>query len=255
MVFNKKSIQLIGCFGVILYFVPILCSAESITTKCPIRLQAHRTLGVTISDNTCPAESDLSLGALVELQAGTRAWLEPIEATKDEERFQIVCLNKSASVQKLKIVSAHFPWLAPLNMRGCSAWSVNRLVCKPPDNSQEVLLCAVAPKVISGINRAVQPKTSVPVRGGFNRSLHTRSLNGKPNFANYVAPGVNVCRQLLNTNQAITLRWTITTTGTVTQASIVESGVDKPFAACVLDVLLHTSFPAVAHETYVKLPF
>ncbi len=250
----KKSIKLRCCFFKVFSLLLILLSTRSLAGECSVlRIQTHRTLGATITNNKCPVGTGLSLESVIELQAGTRVWLESVEKRQNAEGFQIVCLNKSSSAQKLKIVSADFPWLASLNLQDCKTWLANRLVCKQPQNQHEALLCAITPKPSPGF-RAVQSKTSVTVRG-FDKHLKAQSSYEQRTLANFVAPGINLCRKLLNTNQPITLTWTIGVSGTASNASVVESVVDKPFAACALDALEHIDFPAVTHDTRVTVSF
>jgi hypothetical protein len=255
MLFKKKSITLRYCFFKVCTFALILSSTSGLAAECSIlRLQTHRGLGAAITHNKCPSATDLSLESVIELQAGTRVWLESVEKSQQAEGYQIVCLNKSSAVQKLKIIRANSPWLASLSLPDCSSWLANRLACKQPHNQNEILLCAISQKPSPVVMRAVQSKTSVTVRG-FDDHLQRQSPPEQRKWARFVSPGINLCRRLLNTNQAITLSWTIETTGTVSHASIVESGIDRQFSACVLEALEHIDFPDVAHETRLTASF
>jgi hypothetical protein len=251
----KKSIDFRYCFLKLCSFALILLSTRGLAAECSVlRLQTHRSLGATITHNTCPSATDLALESVIELQAGTRVWLESVEKYQQTKGYQIVCLNKSSAVQKLKIVSANSPWLASPSLPDCSSWLANRLACKQPHNQNEVLLCAISQKPSPVVMRAVQSKTSVTVRG-FDDPLQVQSAQEQANWSRFVSPSIGLCRRLLNTNQTITLSWTIEVTGTVSHASIVETGIDRQFSACALEALEHIDFPDVIHETRLTVSF
>lgn len=251
----KKFIDFRYYFLKICTFVLILLSTRGLAVECSIlQLQTHRSLGAAITHNKCPVATNLSLESVIELQAGTRVWLESVEKPQQTEAYQIVCFNKSPSVQKLKIVRANSPWLASLSLPDCKSWLANRLVCKRPDNQHEMLLCAIIQKASPTTMRSVQSKTSVTVRG-FKNPLQAQPLSEQTNLADFVTPSINLCRKLLNTNQSITLSLTIDTLGTVSHAVIAKSAIDKPFAACALEALEHIHFPAVSHETRLTVSF
>ena len=253
---KKKPIELIRCFFKPWLFLTLtLANGLSFAVDCSLlQLQPHRSLGAAITHNTCPTANGLSLASVIELQAGTRIWLESVAKPKDSEGFQLICLNKSSVAQKLKITSPDLPWLSSLNPQDCSAWSANRMVCKHPDKQHEVLLCAITPKPSPDNIRTVQPKTSVTVRGiGKLRQAHRQEQQSL--WSNLVVPGINLCRKLLNTNQAITLSWTIDAAGTASKVAIVGSNIDQQFSACALEALGQIAFPTVSHETRLTASF
>jgi hypothetical protein len=252
--YNKKSVRLEHSFFKRLFCcVLVLLSSRGLAADCPIlQLQQNRSLGAAITHNKCSSANDLALESVIELQAGTRIWLESVDKLKNGESFQVICLNKSSVAQKLKITRADLPWLSSLNPQDCAAWSANRLVCKHPDKQHEILLCAITPKHSPGNIRTVQSKTSVTVRGIGKLRQAQEPQNS---LAGFVTPGINLCRKLLNNTQTITLNWTIDVAGTVSKAAIVEANIDQQFAACALEALEQVAFPPVNHETRLTISF
>jgi hypothetical protein len=221
-----------------------------LATECGVlHLQATRNQGITINHNACNSATALAVEAILEIPAGSRLWLESPATVSDAVTFQLICQNKSSAPLKIKVKRPVSPWIEPLGV-ACNAWIDNRLVCSK-DHADTALLCVIAEKTRPRVAHTIQPKTSLTMRGGFSQ----QSPDDLQQWANFVKPGIDLCREILNAQQPITLTWTIKPSGQILDASVAESALDKQFAACALEAVANSHFPAVTHDESVTFEF
>lgn len=232
-----------------------MASLDSLATECGVlRLQKARSAEVQVSENHCPDTDELALAAVLQLQAGTRLWLESAESQVGADSFQLICQNNAALPVKIKITSAFLPWIKPVDLAQCNAWVDNRLVCNQAESDGVALLCAIAPKPNISSIRAIQLKTSLTMRSVKDQPT-ALSPEVLQKLGEYAKPSVTLCRKIFNNEEPITATWTIKAEGSVSGVSIAEGSVDKQFAACASEALETRRFPEMAKEQSVTYKF
>jgi hypothetical protein len=252
----KKMIHALKCCLLnLLWWGLLLANAPLQAANCSVlRLQTIRSSGTDIIDNACDTETDLAVGTLLELQAGTRLWLETPETNLNAASFQIICQNQSSSSLKIRIKSPFLPWIEPVDTVQCNAWINNRLVCSQDRNPKAALLCAIAQRARNLPIPDMQQKTSVTMRGVTNPTI-TQSPQASRQWADFAKSGIDLCRKITNAYEPVTLTWRINTTGETVSASIAATTVDQQLADCALEALKNTHFPSVMHELSVTYKF
>ena len=210
-------------------------------------------MGVTITNNDCLNSSNLALDSLVEIQAGTRLWLESLGNNQDTENVQLICQNESTLPMNIKLSSASFPWIELVGLMHCNPWIDNRLTCKQADNKTPALLCAIARTSNNSQNGGAQNnKTSVTMRG-IGKSISVQSTDDLNKWIDIAKPSIDLCRKMLNSMQPITLMGNINAIGEVSTSAIMELDIDKPFEVCALEAFANSRFPGA--PTKLSLTF
>lgn len=234
----------------------LLFNTSAVLAECQsvLHLPKISPVGAMVTDNSCKAATELGLGSVIKLAAGARIWLESIGSTPTSKQFQIVCLNKLSTTQTLKITSMNLPWLTAVSSLNCSEWIANRMACKPKEYDGSALLCAIAPKLSTATAQSIQPKTSVTMRG-IGAHVQLSATEQDKQWAAQLKPGIDLCRQVSDNQQKITLSWTISTSGQMANPAVIEPEVEQAFASCALDVLDQMQFAPVNAEMQVSLSF
>jgi hypothetical protein len=233
----------------------LLANVDLLAAECGVlHLQKTRSADIEISNNHCPNTTEFSLESVLELQAGTRIWLESPETTAATTTFQLICQNNALSPLKIKISSPLLPWIKPLDLIECNDWVDNRLECHQTGHQGAALLCAIAQKPTHITAQTIQLKTSLTMRS-VNNQPPTPAPDALQKLAALVKPGIALCRKIVNTAQAITLNWIIKPSGAVTNATITLAPDDTQLANCALEALENSRFPALANELSMTFKF
>lgn len=227
----------------------ILVNAQVLASECSVlRLQKMRSVGTAVINNACAIETDLGINSVLELQGGTRFWLESPEISSTPGLFQVICQNQSAAPVKVRINSPILPWIAPVDLADCNAWVDNQLACHPS------LRCAIAQKAQHLPTPALYQKTSVTMRS-VRASSKIAADTASTQWAAFVKPGVELCRKVTTAHNPITLSWQITPTGEVSEAAVVSPEANPQFAGCALEALHNSQFPVPAEAVSVSYQF
>ncbi|NOT85129.1 MAG: hypothetical protein HOP02_10230 [Methylococcaceae bacterium] len=256
MFFQSQSLfNLKPCCLSILLGGILLTNTPLLAAECGIlHLQKTRSADIEISNSHCPKATELSLESVLELQSGSRIWLESPETTADTATFQLICQNNALSRLKIKIASPLLPWIKPLDLIECNDWVDNRLECNQTGHQGVALLCAIAQKPTNNTAQTIQLKTSLTMR-----SVNNQPTSPTPDvlqkLAALVKPSIALCRKIVNTPQLITLNWIIKPSGAVTNATITAAPGDKRLANCALEALENSRFPATTNDLSMTFTF
>lgn len=254
MFFYPKSKCYIKTYCLCLFLGGSLLTSSNLLAGCAVlNLHKMRSSDTYVTNNRCSNATDLSLASVVELQAGTRVWMESPETAQNAATFQIICQNNSLLPVKIKVAQPFLPWINPLNISHCNSWVDNRLVCKQTEDQNVALLCAIAQKPSNNNIRAIQLKTSLTMRS--TNQATSLSEDDLRKWAEIAKPGISLCRQIVDTQEPITLSWTIKASGEVFGATLAEAVANKQFAACALEALENSDFPEVVKDLSITFKF
>jgi hypothetical protein len=205
--------------------------------------------------NPCLSEHSAGVGAIFQLHPGGRLWLKTQAVSESSALYQLICRNKSTKASKVSVTGFALPWIQAAGFATCNQWVGNKMECKNPDNSQDVLYCAIAtttkPERIQGIQR----NTSLTMRSVMSDAKSQEASqpvsNAVGQLAALIKPEIDLCRHAYQNRESLNIQWVIKATGGVSQPSLNDPVVDHEFAACVFDVVKNFQFPSLAED----LPF
>jgi len=231
--------------------------SKSFATECRVlRLQKTHHEDVNVFNNACHDPTSLSLQSVIEIQGGTRLWLEKISLVDETDHFQIICQNQSQTPLKIKLSSPFLPWITPLNFPNCQNWEGSRLTCQKNGQDGTALLCVIAKKQPSRASAETQLKTSLVMRE--TKTPLTANTSADQKLEDLVKPGIDLCRKLVNTQRAITISWRLGANGLIVAKSLTKPFTlpeDQIFTDCALEVFETTNFPPVSKEMTLTSTF
>jgi hypothetical protein len=205
--------------------------------------------------NPCLSEHSAGVGAIFQLHPGGRLWLKTQADSESSALYQLICRNKSNKASKVSVTGFALPWIQAAGFATCNQWIENKMECKNPDNSQDILYCAIAattkPEKIQGIQR----NTSLTMRSVMSdvksQEASQPVSNAVGQLAALIKPEIDLCRHAYQNRESLNVQWVIKATGGISQPIIKDQVVDSEFAACALDVINHFHFPSLTED----LPF
>jgi hypothetical protein len=205
--------------------------------------------------NPCLSEHSAGVGTVFQLHPGGRLWLKSQTVSESSSFYQLICRNRSHKISKVSVTEFVLPWIQAGGFATCNQWIENKMECKNPDNSQDVLYCAIAattkPEKLQGIQR----NTSLTMRSVFSDAKSHESSQSASSaigqLAALIKPEIDLCRHAYQNREILDVQWVIKAKGDISQPLIKDPVVDKEFAACVLDVINQFRFPALDED----LPF
>lgn len=234
-------------------------SLDLLAAECGVlKLQKNRSQGANIVKNSCVNTDELSVEAILQIQAGARLWLESESSLQDSGNFQIICQNKSSEPFRIKVNSAILPWISSDGTAQCNSWVNDRLECNGLDTEKKALFCAIAQIKKPPVAQTMERKTSITMRG-LNKDKPLSDTEDAQvdinQWVSYIKPEIDLCRKLFQTLQPITLSWKIKASGEVTGTTIKEPGIDNQLADCAIEVIENFSFPLFNKDTQITFSF
>jgi hypothetical protein len=223
-----------------------------------LQLQKSHIPGLSITNNHCQKASALSQNSVIEIQGGSRLWIETVGTGRESTKFQIICQNQEATPIKVKFADKFMPWVAPVGFSKCSGWVENRLTCYSAQNQMTALLCVIAQKQEKPSIRNIQPKTSVTMRGVDAKSTEKPTVD--LNFLAALAkPNIELCRKMVSSSKPITIKWILKPYRDKNSAPAITNPLmltaDRQFAACAYEAIENTAFPSVTSDISLSSTF
>lgn len=205
--------------------------------------------------NPCLSEHSAGVGTVFQLHPGGRLWLKTQTAPDSSSLYQLICRNKSRKVSKVSVTGFALPWIQAGGFASCNQWIENKMECKNPDDSQDVLYCAIAattkPEKIQGIQRNTSLTMRSVISDAKSHEASQSIANAIGQLAALIKPEIDLCRHAYQNRESLTIQWVIKATGGISQPMIKDQVADGEFAACIFDVVKNFHFPSLAED----LPF
>ncbi len=231
-----KKIQVIVTLG--LLFNGTAAMAIDCST---VQYLKNKSPGTQVLSNDCIGMQTLSIGSELELAAGARLWLKSVyNATTNQ---QLICQNRSVVPVRINIVNLTNPWIKVANVGHCQQWVNNRLNCSVANGQKFFCVSSIIKKPRY---TAAKPERTTSVQ------MRAISISKPENIAkaeSYIDTAVhnmqaeiNLCRNLLNSQEPVELIWNVKLTGEVDDVSILSEG-NYELSSCIRDVVLSYKYP------------
>lgn len=208
--------------------------------------------------NPCLDEQWVGVGSVFRLLPEGRLWLKS-KALDSASDYQLICRNRSLKTSNISVTRADYPWIQPRGFAQCSGWIENKLTCKDLADGSDLFFCAAAITKKPEVLREIQRKTSVTMRGlaeqGHLDALNEVATGEIDQLADFIKSEIDLCRQVYQNRQIVTLAWTVQASGRVTDPVIKEPDTDPGFAACIVDVINNFDYPAFPKDVQVLYQF
>lgn len=217
----------------LLLFVTFLSTEHLQASDCFLKLQKHSSLGTTVVSNSCNIEDQLSINSQLEVEGGTRLWLESKIIHHNSGNYWLICQNRSTSTIKVKINSVILPWISLGPSSQCSNQS-ERIECFENDTKKETLFCASA--IINKKASTIEPqeeRTSAEVRGSQN--IDRTAINSK--LEPTIKPAIDLCRKVFKAAHPISLALYFDSTNDIAEISVTNEGTEKQFEECAVEAI------------------
>jgi hypothetical protein len=248
-----------GIWGA-LTMVSLFPSLSLRAAECNIlQLQKSHIPGLSVTNNRCPNATALSPQSVIEIQGGSRLWIETIGTSRESTKFQIICQNQEATPIKVKFADKFMPWVAPVGFSNCTGWIENRLTCYSAGQQMTALLCVIAQKQDKPAVSKIQPKTSVTMRGVGAKPPERPAIDASF-LADLPKPNIELCRKIVSSNIPLTIKWVLKPSKDKAFAPeitnpLMLTAADRQFAACVHEAIENTAFPSVTSDISLSATF
>jgi hypothetical protein len=257
---HSHSLRVLGVAGALLSVPFLSVDVFAAASGCvALTMQKDRSPGASILSNDCYELSNLSLGSVMQMNGGARLWLKSNSAAQTDSSFQIICQNKSSDLLQIEVSSAFIPWIKPKNIAHCNDWVGDRLTCNDANSGSPILYCAIAMIKNLSVNNDIERKTSVTMRGidaqGDLKPLDQSESQQLEKIIDFIKPEIDLCRKVFQTDQAVSITWTISTNGQVLNAYGHEERGENHFAGCALEAVEHFNFPSFSKDIQISYTF
>lgn len=235
----------------LLLFTTLLSTEYLQASDCFLKIQKHRSLGTTVVSNSCNIEDQLSLNSQLEVEGGTRLWLESKIIHNNSGNYWLICQNRSTSTIKVKINSFILPWISLGPSSQCSNQN-ERIECFENDTKKETLFCASA--IINKKASMTEPQeeiTSVEVRGSQNNDHAAIRSQLQPT----IKPAIDLCRKVSKADYPISLTLHFDSKNDITEISVTNGIGEKQFEECAVEVVRNHNFLRGFKNTQITLSF
>ena len=206
-----------------------------------IEFLESKSTAISITQNSCSDNANLSMGSEIEMLPGSRLWLK--SNTQSDSAFQLICQNSSTKSVEFKVAGLLPPGLQVQQSDSCSAWVDNKMSCEDPLSKENNVFCAVAYEKNADQQSLAETSNSLSVK---IRSLEPRPEFDRKQVLNKIKQEIRLCKIVNQIDQEYEFSWQVNPTGSKNRVNIrFPITKNSNFLNCVQAVLEY--FPYSPH--------